>query len=130
MKRGASQRGYTLVEVVVALAILATSIAALSESYSLSLRRSQRAENLLHASLLLASIRDRLGVDIPLDGRAHSESVENCLWQVNSTLVERSGLERDVEPHAYQAHVEVECGEGSAARAAALDLFALAGASS
>jgi prepilin-type N-terminal cleavage/methylation domain-containing protein len=128
MSRRSSLGGYTLLEVVVALAILSISMAALSESYSLSLRRSLRAENLMHASLMLGSVRDRLGVDIPLDGRPHSDQAEGCSWRVESTLVARDDREQDIEPHAYQAHLEVQCGEGTAARSAAIDLFALSGA--
>ena len=122
------QQGYTLLEVVLALCILAASIAALSESISLSVRRSQRAENLARASLLAASVRDRLGIDIPLGGASQAGNTDDCTWTVAATEARHPGDETGSYPRGFQTHIVTRCGDGAAAREAGLDYFALAGA--
>jgi general secretion pathway protein I len=122
------QRGYTLLEVVVAFAILVLSLGALYESFSMTLRRSEKAGNRIRAVLLAESLRDRLGVELPLS-QPEDEGVEaDCRWQVRVQPMVREGLEQPPSMVAENAAVDVECGGAGVLGRAHLDTVELAAA--
>src|SRR5262249_5860463 len=60
------QRGFTLIEIVVALAILAVALTALFQAFSSGLRAAGVTERQASAVMLARSLLDRVGQDIPL----------------------------------------------------------------
>ena len=104
-----AQGGYTLLETVVAFAILALSLGALFESFSMTMARAEKSRNASRAELFALSIRDRLGPDIPLTTNPVDGNDEDCGWQVRSTPVDTK-LDRPATVRAYSAQIEVTCG--------------------
>lgn len=78
--RSARQRGYTLLETLVAFVILVGALGTLYESYSLSLQRSSTSRNTERANLFAASLYDRLGVELAVR-TPNQGSVGDCHWQ-------------------------------------------------
>jgi prepilin-type N-terminal cleavage/methylation domain-containing protein len=126
MKHSSTQRGFTLLEVVVAFSIMALAMAALAESFHLSTQRASRAVNLASADLLAASLRERLGVDIPLDRRHFSDAQGSCGWQIESVPSQSALLTQTRLLQGFDVAVDVSCGAGSSARTSHLEVFELA----
>ena len=81
-------RGFTLIETVIAFAIVAISLAALYQAFGLSMRREQRASDETLALLHLASLRDRLGFDVPIrPGATSGRFDERFRWQIDARPV-------------------------------------------
>jgi general secretion pathway protein I len=79
-------RGFTLIEILIAFAILAVSLAVLFQSFSSGLDAVTRTERATSAILLARSTMDRIGTEIPLIPGEHSGNGEDGLvWSV--TLV-------------------------------------------
>jgi len=78
-----SIRGFTLIEILIAFAILVVSLAVLLQSFSSSLDAVTRTERATSAILLARSIMDRVGTEIPLIPGEHSGNGEVGLaWGV------------------------------------------------
>jgi prepilin-type N-terminal cleavage/methylation domain-containing protein len=77
------QRGFTLLEVVVALGILGLVLGALVPMMSSSAGQISRSRDDLTASLLAQSILDRIGGDIPLNPGAQSgQAPDGKIWEL------------------------------------------------
>lgn len=61
----AARRGFTLLEVLIALAILSLALGALYQGYALSLRQEAVAEREEAATALAQSLLARVGADMP-----------------------------------------------------------------
>ena len=121
-----AQSGYTLLETVVAFAILALSLGALFESFSTAVARSEKSRNASRAELIASSVRDRLGADIPLTATASEGSFdEDCSWNIRSTAVARK-LDRPPTVRTYDVRIEVACGSAGARGRAELSTAELA----
>lgn len=75
-------RGFTLVEMVVALAILSVSIVALYQVFAQSLVRTRHDSNLSEAVLLAQSVLARAGTELPLSEGTATGSWENYQYQL------------------------------------------------
>lgn len=65
-RRRRRQPGFTLIEIIVALAILAVALGALFQAFSTGLRATAVADRKAAAVMLAQSLLDRIGQDIPL----------------------------------------------------------------
>lgn len=117
-------RGFTLLESVLALSILALSAGALMQTYQLSLNRIEKTVNHHRALLIVNSIADRIGFDIPANESQSGNLTENCVWNTESRT-----LEREVDVSAflqrYRVELKVICGQGRSARAIETSLLSL-----
>lgn len=110
------ERGFSLIEIVIALAILALSLGALYEAFGLGLRRAavahQREVALLTAQSVLAEIRGRE----PLaPGTVQGETAQGLKWE--SQIREREARIDPQSPlRAFDVTVEVSWGRGVAQR--------------
>lgn len=129
MSSPSEQGGYTLLEVIVAFAILSVSLAVLYESFGLSTMRASRSTHLAEAALVSASIRDKLSAEPALSVGSQSGAEGYCRWQSNTEEVTRSSANIDVPLRAFEIRVEASCGEGKSARSVTLQLFEFRGRS-
>lgn len=122
---GRSQRGDTLIEVVVAFAILVLSLGVLFESFAMTLQRAEKARNLSRAVLTAESLRDRLSV-VPwpprprIDGRGRG-----CRWQALAQPIPRGTAERPALLAADRLTLDVRCGLGDSTGRVRLDTVLL-----
>ena len=77
------QRGFTLIEIIVALAILAVALGALFQSFSTGLRATAVTDRQAAAVMLAQSLLDRIGQDIPLAAGEQAGVADDGLrWSV------------------------------------------------
>jgi len=77
------QRGFTLIEIIVALAILAVALTALFQAFSGGLRVTTATERQAAAVMLARSLLDRVGEDIPLAaGEQAGVSEDGQRWSI------------------------------------------------
>lgn len=82
MPKAAAKKGFTLLEVLVALAILTLSLGVLYQSFGLGLDTTKRSVRELNASAVAESILDRLGKDLPLSiGEVSGEAPPDLQWR-------------------------------------------------
>ncbi len=82
IRRG--QRGFTLLEVLLAFVIFALSFAVVLEILGGSMRSSIRAREYTEAALLGQSLMDLVGTDIPIaEGGRAGEAPGGYSWQLN-----------------------------------------------
>ncbi len=75
--------GFTLLEVMIAFAILAVALAALMQSFSQGLRSLDLAENYATATMLARSKMAEIGPIIPIDEGEHTGNFQNgWRWRV------------------------------------------------
>jgi general secretion pathway protein I len=79
-------RGFTLIEILIAFAILAVALAALFQAFSGGLDAIDRTDRATTSVLLARSLMDRVGGDIPLVVGTRAGDFENGFeWQVTLT---------------------------------------------
>ena len=105
--------GFTLVETLVAFAILALSLGALFEVVSDAVRRTSRAEKLSQASLALQTLLARVGSDIPLQqGQPDGQFANGLHWRVRIEAYGDAADQRAWPVGAYKVSVEVHWPDG------------------
>ena len=76
LRSPSSARGFTLIEVLVAFAILALTMAALMQVFTSSLHGTTVADRHLMATMLARTVMDDLGTEIPLVPGEQSAKIE------------------------------------------------------
>ncbi len=97
-----SQRGFTLIEVIIAFAIVALALSAVFQIFSTGLRGSVVTENYNIATLLAESKLAGIGIEEPLDTGDQSGTFENGFqWQTTVRPYDDGGS--SFTPGAIQA---------------------------
>jgi general secretion pathway protein I len=105
--------GFTLVETLAALAILAVALGVLLAVFSDGIRRHGQAEQLAIATLEAQSLLARLGVDIPLKaGTATGTLPRGLHWRLHVDRYGDAGDRKAWPSDAYQVVVEVLSEDG------------------
>ena len=109
--------GFTLIEVIAAIAILALSAGVIFQVTSNSVRNLHRAKALTGASMLAQSLLARVGTDIPLqEGESRGQAAPDLQWHLQ---IERYGDAEDRKQWpvaAYSVLAEVVWDNGPDAR--------------
>ena len=119
MKR---QRGYTLIEVIVAFALLALALTLLLGSLSGAARQVRAADEISRATLHAQSLLAGLGIEAPLQPRRSSGEFEDgrYRWSLQVTPYADPHRARDAMTPAadqlLQLDLVVQWGEGAAQR--------------
>lgn len=80
----AQQRGFTLLETLVALSVLAISLGVIYQIFGTSLRNMEYAKDYSYAQMLAESKLSELGKGIPVvEGAIEGEVDEKYLWRVD-----------------------------------------------
>jgi prepilin-type N-terminal cleavage/methylation domain-containing protein len=127
------RRGFTLVEVVVALLIFGLTFAVLARIVQTGVLQSARAETMTTATLLARSQLARIGVDVPVAaGELEGDAGGGFHWRI---VVRRAELEGDQDDPAtnqvvlpYQVEVTIAWGEGTREQGLTLTSLRLAAA--
>ena len=83
MERRDGEAGFTVVEVVIALTILALALGVLLNVMSNSIRQTGRAETIAEAGSLAQSLLAKIGTELPLrDGQITGQSEHGFRWRV------------------------------------------------
>jgi general secretion pathway protein I len=100
--------GFTLIETLAALAILAIALGVLLAVLGDGIRRQGRAEQLAMATLQAQSLLARVGIDIPLKaGVATGTLARGLHWRLNVDPHGDAGDRKAWPREAYQVVVEV-----------------------
>jgi general secretion pathway protein I len=82
-KQRVSSRGFTLVEILIAFAILAVALTGLLRAFSGSLHATAKAEHYAAAVLSARSILERVGSEIPMqDGMQSGRTEDGTEWSI------------------------------------------------
>lgn len=121
-----SEAGFTLVEVIVAIAILALGLGALLEMISSSLRQMAEAKRMAEAGALTQSLFAEVGTARPIrEGQSDGQFPNGYHWRLN---MERYGdaIQREQWPvGAYVVSTEVTWLDGTHKRSYALTTLRL-----
>jgi general secretion pathway protein I len=127
------RRGFTLVEVVVALLIFGLAFAVLARIVQTGVLQSARAETMTTATLLARSQLARIGVDVPVAaGELEGDAGGGFRWRI---VVRPAALDGDQDDPAtdqlvlpHQVEVTIAWGEGTGEQALTLTSLRLAAA--
>lgn len=102
--------GFTLIEVLVALAVLALTLAALLQVFTTSLRNAAASERHLVATMLARSVLDEIGSEIPLiSGERSAEIEQGYRWTVriwpSTTIAPVADAEWLLVPYDVQVEI-------------------------
>ena len=82
-RRRGRERGFTLIEIIIALAILAVALGTLFQTFSTGLRATTATDRQAAAVMLAQSLLDRIGQDIPLTaGEQAGMSEDGLRWSI------------------------------------------------
>jgi general secretion pathway protein I len=113
--------GFTLVEIVVALAILALSAAVLLDQISNGIAQASRADAISEAGMLAQSLLARVGTELPLrQGQLTGQYSSRYRWELHVTPTGDATDLRALPVSAYMVVVEVFWGDGMQERSIAL----------
>lgn len=111
----AREAGFTLVEVIAALAILSASLSVLLGMISAGLLRTSSAEKMVEAGSLTQSLLAEVGADYPvMAGERVGEFANGYHWHLKMQPV--GGGREDGPVGLYQVSADVEWGEGTEKR--------------
>jgi len=123
---GKGEAGFTLVEVIVALAILALGLSVLLESISGSLRRTATAARMAEAGALAQSLLAEVGTDRAIKPEDTSGEFPNGYrWHLKMQPYGEANEREEWPVGAYQISTEVEWEEGASRRSYALTTLRL-----
>lgn len=118
-----AERGFTLVEVLVAFALLAISLGFLMHVIANVLNRTSEADLRSGAVQVGQSLLDRVGVDLPLeDGSSGGESGSRYRWQLEIGPYGDEDDRRSWPVVAHQVTVTVTWGENGSLSLSTLKL--------
>lgn len=124
----ARQRGFSLLEVLVAFAVLALSLGVLLASFSTALRSASLSEAYTEAALLAESRLNAVGREGRLEPGVEEGIHDGYRWRVAVSPYERAEAGgRDVPVTPYRVEVTVHWREGVRERKVALTSLRLAG---
>jgi len=108
------EAGFTLIEVMVAFAILAVALGALLPQFSMTLSSVGRLERRERAALIAETRLDALGTEIPVrQGEAEGETEDGYSWRVAICCAPPADTAPSVLPlHLYQVALSVAWTEG------------------
>lgn len=115
------QRGFTLLEVLVALAIVAMSLGLLYRSSGTSARNAGDIDQMQRAVVLAESLRD-LRDSVSADGWQDAGTSAGYAWQVRSAPY-ATGVQGANVPRLHEIHIAVSWSDGSRPRQ--VDVFTL-----
>lgn len=124
MRAPASQRGFTIIELVIAFVVFAFAMGALMEINASSLRAARRSATMTEAALLAKSKLDELGVGTKLDEGGESGRFEGTAfeWQLEVRKEDHpptaTGVIEEVPVDLVRLELTVRWREGNAERSA------------
>ena len=127
LSEGADRRaGFTLLEVIVALAVLSLSLTLILRTLSGGFHHQQRAATLANTTAIAQSLLARIGGDLPLNAGRQSGSLPNGFrWEIQ-VVPYGDGADRQAWPvAAYSVTVRVFEREGAEKEAFALTTLRL-----
>jgi general secretion pathway protein I len=120
------EAGFTVVEVVAALAILALTLGVLLNVISNSIRQTGQAEAVAEARSLAGSLLARIGTELPLrDGQITGEADHRFHWHVRIDPYGDGGDRREWPVAAHQVVTEVSWRDGPEERSLVLTTLRL-----
>ena len=119
--------GFTLLEVLVAFAILALSLGVLLQVFATGLRNTTVAENYSQAAMYAESILAAVGVGEPLQEGSDGGAIDEIFsWRSQVSAYGDEVLEfDDLRANAYRVIVEVFWGESERKRSVSLETLRL-----
>jgi general secretion pathway protein I len=109
----ASDDGFTLLEILVALVIFALAFGVVAQIIQTGLRQSGVARSLTTATLLAQSELARVGVELPLrPGQTDGETETGMRWHTEVELIEQPNEQQSLA--TYQVQVTVAWGPNPA----------------
>jgi general secretion pathway protein I len=120
------QAGFTLVEVIVAIAILSIALGSLMAMIGNALRQAGQADRMAEAGALAQSLLARLGPELPLGERQDSgQFADGFHWRLNSQRFGDAGDQLQWPMSAYKVSVEVGWHDGFRERSLVLTTLRL-----
>lgn len=106
--RSLPERGFTLLEVLVALTILAGALAVMFQVFSRSLETTADAQARTNAASLAQSLLARIGTEIPLkEGETTGVSDDGLQWRVRMSLYDPDRYREMPLVQPYEVAVDV-----------------------
>lgn len=123
----ASEAGFTLLEVIVALAILAMSLGVLFPTFADAVQRAGQSETIAQARLLAQSILVQVGNEIPVKaGEAAGDGAAGLQWRLRQKPYGGSADQARWSTPVMEVSVEVSWGAGLLARSISVSTLRLA----
>jgi general secretion pathway protein I len=124
----AQQRGFSLLEVLVAFAILGISLGVLLQTFATGLRNAGASEDYTQATLYAESILSAIGRETPLKEGNHSGPINDRFSWRSAISAYTEGLPdpEKIRARAYRVDVEVLWGEPAKSRSVKLATLRLA----
>jgi general secretion pathway protein I len=105
--------GFTLVEVITAIAILSIALGSLMTMIGNALRQTGQADRMAEAGSLAQSLLARLGPELPLGERQDTgQFADGFHWRLNSQRFGDAGDRQQWPMSAYKISVEVDWHDG------------------
>lgn len=121
------QAGFTLVEVIVAIAILSVALSGLLAAIGNALRQTAQSDRMAEAGSLAQSLLARLGPEVPL-GERHDvgQSANGFRWRLNCQGFGDANDRQQWPMSAYEVSIEVSWNDGFRERSFTLTTLRLA----